>query len=403
MSRVTPSVHHGPTARRSGSRKENPMKTAFTIARVAGMALLILVSAGCADLPRESAARANTPQDVRLALLDRARWSMSAHNMQPWVVALDKDDPLGLRVFLANDRLLPATDPYSRQIVMSVGAFLAVIEDGAEAWGYSARVSLFPEGEQAAQDGGQDFRLPVAGIVLSAAPPSGAAYLDALSSATVKDNLGPAALLPEERSALLALNTFPGVHVDLLHEADDLAGLKPILKEAFRLEMSHGPTLSESYDLMRRNRRQILRSPWGLSYGSNFPRGALGWIELFETLFPMRPDRWGMTGADNFDKEIDNGETFLIIRTAQNTRGAQIESGMVFQRVWLEAIHQGKAVLPASQPLQEYEAMSGLYQAVHGSFAEPGETIQMIALLGTPSGDYRRGFRLPVERLLRQE
>jgi len=191
--------------------------------------------------------------------------------------------------------------------------------------------------------------------------------------------------------------------MSFLQEPADLAVLKPILKDAYRLELTNGPTLSESYHLMRRNARQIRAQPWGLSYGSSFPQKSLGSIEFFETLFPMKMEQWGLSGVDKFDIEIDRVGTFLIIETDGNSRQHQIMAGMLFQRVWLKAIHEGYAILPASQPLQEYAAMSALYKAVHRRFADPGETIQMIALLGTPHAGYRVGFRIPTESLLRHE
>ena len=153
--------------------------------------------------------------------------------------------------------------------------------------------------------------------------------------------------------------------------------LKPILKEAFRLERKHGPTLSESYYLMRRNSRQINAKPWGLSYGSGFPQKSLRSIEFLESLFPMKMEKWGIKGADNFDKEIERAGTFLIIKIKGNSRQDQIMAGMLFQRAWLKAIHV--------------------------TFAQTEETIQMIAWLATPDGGFRPGFRIATENLLRQQ
>ena len=83
-------------------------------------------------------------QDLRLALIDQASWSMS------------------------------------------VGGFLALIEDAAAAPGYETELSLFPEGELPAENGGEDFKLPLAEVKLrKSAAPVDSGYLDAISSATV--------------------------------------------------------------------------------------------------------------------------------------------------------------------------------------------------------------------------
>lgn len=189
-------------------------------------------------------------QDLRLALIDQARWSMSAHNMQSWAITLDQADPLVFKVYLANDRLLPATDPYSRQAIMSVGGFLALIEDTTAAQGYETELSLFPEGELLAEKGGEDFKLPLAEVMLDkSAASDDPGYLDAISSATVKANLKKLALAPETEASSLALNSFQGILMDFMRDQAAIEKLKHILKEAFRLEMKHGPTLSESYYL----------------------------------------------------------------------------------------------------------------------------------------------------------
>jgi hypothetical protein len=44
--------------------------------------------------------------------------------------------------------------------------------------------------------------------------------------------------------------------------------------------------------------------------------------------------------------------------------------------------------------------MSELYRDIHGTFASPGETIQMVAWLGVPEGRRRTGFRIPAEGLI---
>jgi hypothetical protein len=76
---------------------------------------------------------------------------------------------------------------------------------------------------------------------------------------------------------------------------------------------------------------------------------------------------------------------------------------MLFQKLWLKAIDEGYAVVPASQPLQEYDAMADYYNEIHQIFASPDETIQMIAFLGRPEDGYRRGFRISAENLIRSE
>jgi len=49
---------------------------------------------------------------------------------------------------------------------MSVGGFLALIEDAAAERGYQTELSLFPGGELPPLDGGKSFQPPVARVKL---------------------------------------------------------------------------------------------------------------------------------------------------------------------------------------------------------------------------------------------
>jgi len=60
------------------------MTTPFRIAAATGLAALLVLAGSCSNLPTDTAAPGKAGGDVRLALVDNARWSMSAHNMQSW-------------------------------------------------------------------------------------------------------------------------------------------------------------------------------------------------------------------------------------------------------------------------------------------------------------------------------
>lgn len=64
--------------------------------------------------------------DVRRWLLSYAILAPHSHNLQSWVVDLSTPDEILLRCDLK--RLLPQTDPLSRQIMMSHGTFLALLD-----------------------------------------------------------------------------------------------------------------------------------------------------------------------------------------------------------------------------------------------------------------------------------
>ena len=101
--------------------------------------------------------------DLRRWALGYAVLAPSSHNRQPWQVDLREPDAITLHV--DRERLLPETDPWFRQIVVSQGTFLELLVIALREHGIEPTVSLFPDGEFAPR--GVDDR-PVARISWSA-------------------------------------------------------------------------------------------------------------------------------------------------------------------------------------------------------------------------------------------
>src|SRR5688572_10351268 len=109
-----------------------------------------LAACGDGDLPdpvaawREPSAGARDPRVFALA---HAVLAPNPHNRQPWLVELVGDTEL--RLYPDLTRLLPATDPYDRQITLGCGAFVELLALAAAERGFATVVTPFPEGEPA--------------------------------------------------------------------------------------------------------------------------------------------------------------------------------------------------------------------------------------------------------------
>ncbi len=120
--------------------------------RIAGGGVVFAVTGGlvaCAgSMPHEAVAAWQGPVgdggDVRHWILAYAILAPHSHNLQSWLVDLSVPGDILLRC--DQDRLLPETDPFSRQIMMSQGTFLELLDIAARERGLRAEVSLFPEG-----------------------------------------------------------------------------------------------------------------------------------------------------------------------------------------------------------------------------------------------------------------
>ena len=97
--------------------------------RLAGGGAVGVALGGCSgDFPAASVAAWAGPaasDDLRRWALGHAVLAPSSHNRQPWLVDLRERDAIVLRV--DRERLLPATDPWFRQIVVSQGTFLELL------------------------------------------------------------------------------------------------------------------------------------------------------------------------------------------------------------------------------------------------------------------------------------
>jgi hypothetical protein len=66
------------------------------------------------------------------------------HNLQPWIADLSRENQIGLTC--SQDRLLPETHPFGRQILIGCGAFIELTVMAAAELGFRVDVHTFPKG-----------------------------------------------------------------------------------------------------------------------------------------------------------------------------------------------------------------------------------------------------------------
>lgn len=364
----------------------------------AAIVTVLAVVGGCASAP----VTAESEADVRLELVEWARLAQNAHNVQPWRVELDPEETNSLVVYVDPDRLLPETDPPARQITISVGTFLAVMEARAAQLGYTSEIVLFPEGEYDLDSIGTT---PVARVRIKhgevVAPYPSAAAPDAITHPTVKYRYRPAQLDVRMIERVEEYST-PEIRFSVVTDPEEVAWLNELSIEAFTIEMENEPTLMESYDLTRENGRERRRYPYGISYPASFPRRTLWLVDAWSTLFRQSPEAYARAGIGLFSASMEQINTYIVVVSVDNSRVTQVRTGMALQAVWMDLYDSDHVVLPNSQALQEYAAMADLHKLIHGRYAPGGETVQMLLAVARPDGaSYRFSPRRPVEDILR--
>lgn len=322
--------------------------------------------------------------DVRRWLLSYAILAPHSHNLQSWIVDLGTPNEILLRCDLK--RLLPQTDPLSRQIMMSHGTFLELLDLAAKERGLRAEINLFPEGTFGPE---QPDARPLARIRLT---PDTALQKDPLfaqvllrhTNRNVYDlsrSVPSTAWRAMAEAAKSHALRFGQVGVE---QADLISAHRKIAVEAWRIELTTPRTIMESFDVLRVGADEIAQHRDGLLL-LDAKVVLLNRLGLFDRSKAPAPDDYATTSQiKDFGQKIDSTPGFLWMVTEHNDRVTQVNAGRAYARVQLAATAQGLVMQPLSQALQEYPEQRNPYSDIHAlvDATQQGKTVQMWARVG---------------------
>jgi hypothetical protein len=355
---------------------------------------------GCSsDLPPEAIAAWRPPaadMDIRRWAISHALLAPHAHNLQSWLVDLDTPDTIVLRLDLR--RLLPETDPWSRQLVISQGTFLELLQIAANERGYRADISMFPQGEFDAKT--PDSR-PTALIRLGKddgvkADPLFAHIFNRHTHRGVYENR-----IPNAQARQTLADSVKGFPVQLGLVTSEEASMqqhRAIAMDAWRIEMQTPHTLLESYKVLRVGPQEIAQHRDGISLNTPMVRGLVA-LNLFDRSKPSEPDSFAIKGQiSEFNDKMSTTPACVWLSTSDNSRRTQMLCGRAYVRLQLAATALGLRMHPLSQALQEYPEQTNNYKAIHELLVgkDSTATVQMwtrlgYAPVGSPSP--RRGLQ----------
>jgi hypothetical protein len=344
--------------------------------------------AGCGSRIPDSAIeawRGPTPQlDVRRWILSYAILAPHSHNLQSWIVDLGTPDEILLRCDL--NRLLPETDPYSRQIMMSHGTFLELLDIAARERGMRCTIDLFPEGAF-----GPDKldRRPVARVRLAADPsvqkdPLFGQILRRHTNRNLYDLQRP---VPADAQQAMADAVKPNplrfgfVGTD---SPERLKQHRAIAAEAWRIELTTPRTILESFKVLRVGASEVARYRDGLVVMDPMVV-LLDRVGLFDRSRAPAPDSYATTSqVKGFNQKLESTPGFLWMVTEGNDRATQVNAGRAYARVQLAATAHDVAMQPLQQALQEYPEQAATHEAIRPLLEAPGptQTPQMWARVG---------------------
>jgi hypothetical protein len=344
------------------------------LAASAGAGFAVTRTPRTASLPWELAGSYDEP---RRRALSWALLAPNPHNRQPWLADLSEEGVVTLHA--DPGRLLPHTDPFSRQITIGLGCFLEIMRMAAAEDGYRVDLALFPAGEDPAA---LDDR-PIARAVFMADPgvDRDPLFAQVPHRRSLKEPYDTAR--PVSADALAAIRaTARTTHVDTTADPVRVQEMRDLSTAAFAIEFATPRTLKESVDLFRIGAREVDANPDGLDFsGPMFE--TLRLTGLFTREGALDPDGFATRSAlDMIRQNMQTAMGHLWQVTPANTRADQIRAGMDWVRLNLKATELGIGMQPLSQALQEFPEMAPLYARVHEMLAPDGGTVQMWARLG---------------------
>lgn len=315
----------------------------------------------------------------------------SAHNTQPWLIDLVSDTEA--RVFLDRARLLPATDPPTRQVHISHGTFVELMAIAATQFGYRASVDILPEGAMTSAELGTK---PTAAVRLVEAPDVSVdrLFLEVLMRRTSRlPHEGPL-VTPDELAVIAAETDFPNVRTALIGE-EQLPDALAIVRRAMEIEVNDYELYDETRQWFRFSKREIREHRDGLSINTAGLTGfSAGSANMFLTSKNFHKKKNRERYLQSFDKTVDSTRGLLTMTTSTNTMTDWISTGRAYMRAQLAAQGIGLRFQPVSQVLQEYPQMDALQPSFNALVGvAPPAKVQMLVRVGrtaTPGLSPRR-------------
>lgn len=330
--------------------------------------------------------------DVRRWALAYAILAPNSHNRQPWLV--DLADPQAITLYVDRERLLPMTDPWFRQIMVSQGTFIEALVLALQARGLVPTVELFPAGEFKPRE--VDER-PVARISWSQGLPSAVRkdplfnQILARHTAKVDYDLNRP-VTPQTLAQLQSALTDPEVKWGATVDTATTERLRTLCWESARVELLTARTVMESVKLTRVGPAEISAHRDGISVNAWLPRIAAA-VGAFDRSAPPAEgsSAYGQM-MSRFEGHSKTAMGFVWLSTAtarhapqQTTRSAEVRAGRAYMRLQLKATELGLQMHPMSQAPQEFAEMKPIYDRLHTQLlGRPAteETVQMFCRIG---------------------
>lgn len=343
--------------------------------------------------------------DPRIQLAAHGLLAANGHNMQPWKIRLDEDDPLTFYLYADSNRLTNEVDPFARQMMITQGTFLEYCQIAGDKSGYKTDIELFSQGGYDENKLDESMNnIPVAKITLTKATPQSAPLYDYMFLPdTNRAPYQSAMLTSEQVNELENVNTDDTMFIKIFQDQENVNKIGDYAIKAASIEAGVNRVMKESEIIFRANEYQKNKYRYGFSVEGQGTSGFMKHLmQGLVTVFPSMNS--GKVASDTFIQStqisVENTPAYAMIITKDNTRLSQVKSGMLYSKLILAAHQQGLVMQPLSQVLEEYPEMNELYNGIHRDYTPDGGTIQMLVRLGKPTKDVPQSMRRDIMDLV---
>ncbi len=318
------------------------------------------------------------------------------HNTQAWKFqVLTKTKFL---FFIDETRILPMTDPTTRQVHIGCGAFLEALAIGVTSLGLTAKISLFPEG----MTSGKDLSLPIAVVEIEKLQDKPHALADLIRERSTSRLPYTRPWERAEFEQTLALYPRLKDQVRLINTS--LPALYGIAKGAMEAEMRTRRTSEESRIWFRANPKEIAKHGDGISLPGLGTTGAKRW--LLETFVDLKShDEWFSENTlasvmQGFEKSLRSTRSFVALVTEENSPLDWVQSGRDYLLLQTAALQRGIYFHPLSQALQEFPEVAQFQSQLNDLLGiRDQQKIQMFARAGLSERPWK-AHRRKIENLI---
>jgi hypothetical protein len=325
---------------------------------------------------REAWTTAGQPRELRRRFLSYAILAPNPHNRQPWKVKLIGDDQLALYADL--ERLLPATDPFDRQITLGCGAFLELLRIAAANEGYTAEILPFPEGEPQPRLNDK----PIAHVRFtegtSARDPIFEYILKRVTNREVHEDKAPDAMAI---ASLMVAGSVQGAQCRASAEPDRVKQLRDLVWKAYEREATTPAANTETASLLRIGKDEVEKYRDGIALEGPAMEAMKAAGLLTEKAMEDPNSIASKQGRDMWKAKAMSSPAFAWLFTEENDRYSQLAAGSAYARMALKAAELDLAIHPWSQALQEYPEMKEFYTQAQSQLGEGG-VVQMLVRVG---------------------